>query len=190
MLTFLITALAGAPAGYTEIRTGNDCTIFKGPATANGIVPVYADCTWPEIAPAKLHTLLSSWEGHAAVFETVLTSKVVKTEGSRALVHQVHQLSGVSNREVEIWMEKVTVPGGFEYRWTSPGPLATVEKGNVPTGQQDGYWKVTEAPSGGSHVEYALTYDPGGSVPGFLVRWFQGSGTETSTIELRTAGKK
>ena len=190
MLTLLITAFAGAPAGYTEIRAGNDCKIYKGPATATGVVPVYADCTWPEIAPAKLHAKLSSWEGHAAIFTTVASSKIVKTEGSRSLVRQVHELSGVSNREVEIWMEKVPSGTGFEYRWTSPGPLATVAQGNVPTAQQDGYWKVTDAEGGGSHVEYLLTYDPGGSVPGFLVRWFQGSGTEASTLDLRTAGQK
>ena len=33
---------------------------------------------------------------------------------------------------------------------------------------------------------YELRYDPGGSVPGFVVRWFQGSGVRTLVGELRS----
>lgn len=189
MLTLFAAALAAVPSGYSEIKTGNDCTIYKGPATATGVIPVYAVCDWADVAPAKLHALLADWAGHARVHETIVSSKVEKSEGGRSLVHQVHQLSGVSDREVRIWMEKVPVEGGATYRWKNDG-LVTPTKGNVATAHHEGFWTVTDGPGGGSHVEYHLIYDPGGSVPGFLVRWFQASGTLTTTEELRTAGRK
>lgn len=187
MFTLLAAAVAAVPSGYTEIKAGNGCKIYKGPATAAGIVPVYASCDWPDVAPAKLHARLADWEQHDEIWSTVGSSTTKKTEGSRSLVHQVHTLSSISNREVELWMEKKTVPGGFQYAWKS-GPPVTPAKGNVATTSSEGFWQVTDG-SQGSHVEYALTYDPGGSVPGFLVRWFQASGTLTSTEELRAAVK-
>ena len=55
--------------------------------------------------------------------------------------------------------------------------------------QDDGGWTVIPDPRGGVRVEYDLLYDPGGSVPGFVVRWFQGSGFVQLVGEMRTAAK-
>ncbi|MEZ4319246.1 MAG: SRPBCC family protein [Myxococcota bacterium] len=190
MITTLLlsSALAGVPAGFTEVKRDNDCVVYKGPAEADGVIPIFAACDWADVQPAKLNALQYDWEGHAKVFSTVKSSKITKTEGEKSLVHQVHAISGVSDREVSIWMWRDTVPGGFQYNWKSDGPMEPA-KGNVATARHEGFWRVTERPEGGSHVEYELIYDPGGSVPGFLVRWFQTSGTITTTQELRAAAK-
>lgn len=192
MITALLltasSALAAAPAGYKELTTGNDCAVYRGPAAADGIAPVYVECTWPDVSTAKLHAALSDWAGHAKVHGTIITSEVVKSEGGRDLVRQEHKLSGVSNREVEIWMEKKAVEGGFTYSWTNAAPV-TPEKGNVATTKHVGSWTVTDAPGGGASIVYKLAYNPGGSVPGFLIRWFQGSGTIETTEELRAVGR-
>ncbi|MCB9673819.1 MAG: hypothetical protein H6737_01805 [Alphaproteobacteria bacterium] len=188
--TLLFSAALAAPSGFTEVKQANDCTVYKGTAGADGVVPIYADCHWSEIDPDKLHKLQYDWEGHAAVFSTVISSKIVKKDGEKSLVHQVHAISGVSNREVEIWMWREPVDGGFQYSWKSDGPVAEPEKGNVATTRHEGYWRVTKHPDGGSRAEYSLIYDPGGSVPGFLVRWFQTSGTIATTEELRAAAAK
>jgi hypothetical protein len=187
---FLTTVFAAPPAGYEELKQGNDCTVYRGAQDAAGIAPVYAECVWPEIPPDKLHKVLIDWEGHADTHVTVATSKIEKTEGERSLVYQVHQLSGISDREVRIWMQRTAVPNGFEYSWKNIEPFEPLVKGNVATTKHEGYWRVTANPAGGSKVEYALTYNPGGSVPGFLIRWFQAGGTIDTTVELRTAGNK
>lgn len=187
--TLLTHALAAPPAGFTELKRDNDCVVYRGTVDGGGIAPVYADCHWPDVAPEKLHALLADWEGHANVHATVVSSKIEKTEGEKSLVYQVHQLSGISNREVRIWMQKTAVSGGFEYSWKNDG-VVEPQKGNVATARHIGYWRVTPDPAGGSHVEYSLDYDPGGSVPGFLIRWFQAGGTVETTNELRTAAKK
>lgn len=189
VLALIPSALAAPPAGARELTTGNGCVVWREPATADGITPVYAECTWPDVEPAKLYAVLGDWEGHARVHQTVVSSAVRKTEGDRSLVYQEHQLSGVSTREVEIWMWKAPLPeGGFAFAWESTAPV-TPKKGNVATAHHEGYWHVSPAPAGGSRVTYRLAYDAGGSVPGFLVRWFQGSGTLTTTEELRAAGR-
>lgn len=188
LLLTLVQALATPPAGSKELTTGNDCTVWREPALASGLTPIHAECTWPEADVSKLDAALSDWEGHAKVHETIVTSVIRKTEGARSLVHQEHQLSGVSNREVEIWMERSELPGGgHAYTWKSAAPV-TPAKGNVATAHHEGFWHVRPAPGGGAQVTYRLAYDPGGSVPGFLVRWFQGSGTLTTTEELRAVG--
>ena len=40
-------------------------------------------------------------------------------------------------------------------------------------------------PRGGVKVHYDLLYEPGGWVPGFVVRWFQTAGIVTLVGELR-----
>lgn len=187
-LTVVVLSAQAAPPDFKELTTGNDCTVYRGPALADGTIPVQAECVWPDVSTAKLHAALSNWAGHAKVHDTVLTSVVKQTEGSRSLVYQEHKLSGVSNREVEIWMEKKAVDGGFEYSWKNTAPV-TPKKGNVATTLHEGFWRVTDAPGGGANVVYRLAYNPGGSVPGFIVRWFQGSGTVTTTEELRAVGR-
>lgn len=188
-LILAFTALAGPPAGYTELKRDNDCVVYKGPPVENGVVPVFADCHWADVAPEKLHALLVDWEGHAKVHATVAESRIEKREGERALVYQRHQLSGISDREVRIWMQRTAIDGGFEYAWKNDGVVTELQKGNVATARHEGFWRVKADPAGGSRVEYGLTYDPGGSVPGFIIRWFQAGGTVATTVELRTAGK-
>lgn len=190
LLSFLAApALADAPAGFKEAKQANDCTVYKGPADADGVIPVFADCHWPEVSPAKLHAIEYDWEGHADVFSTVVSSKILRKDGERSRVYQMHALSGVSNREVEVWMWREEVPGGFQYNWASDTPV-TPKDGNVATAKHVGFWRITDHPKGGSRAEYQLSYDPGGSVPGFLVRWFQTSGTVDTTTELRAAANK
>lgn len=185
----LMTALA-APSGYTETKTGNGCTLYKGAAGSDGVVPIYADCHWPEVAPAKLHGILDNWPGHATVFSTVETSKVVKTEGGTQIVQQVHNLSGISNREVQFKATKKSVDKGFEYGWMTANDGLVIDKSSVLATRHEGYWRITDHPDGGTRAEHGLTYNPGGSVPGFMVRMFQTSGVLATTEELRAAGVK
>ena len=46
-----------------------------------------------------------------------------------------------------------------------------------------GMWQVTET-SDGLHLDYELRYAPGGWVPDFVVRWFQGKGLVMTLRQL------
>jgi hypothetical protein len=68
------------------------------------------------------------------------------------------------------------------------GTQPTPPDGNVSPAQDSGKWELS--PEGtGATVIYELHYEPGGSVPGFVVRAFQTSGFVLLTQELHKAGQ-
>jgi hypothetical protein len=183
MLILAALPALAAPAGYKETQTTENCSLYLGPAAANGVVPMHAECTWKGVDLAKLDAFFSRWEEHATVFSTIVSSTVEGTEGTSAIVRQVHHSKGISDRECVLKMDKTTIAGGFRYAWTLHGPAPTVAEGHVPVAFDDGYWEFT-AVDGGVRAVHHLEYDPGGSVPSFLVRWFQTSGLETIVHEI------
>src|SRR5688500_1229928 len=98
MLIFALPALA-APAGYKQTKTTESCALFLGPAAANGVVPMHAECTWPGLDLAKLDAMFSRWQDHDDFFSTIVSSDVERTDGSAVIVRQVHRSKGISDRE-------------------------------------------------------------------------------------------
>ena len=84
---------------------------------------------------------------------------------------------------VKFWNEDI--PNGKRYNWKMADDQTPVTDLGVVPLRDDGKWEVTPGAAGGSHVVYELNYDPGGSVPGFIVRAFQGGGFRTLVLELR-----
>lgn len=182
--TLLSTALA-APPGFHVSETYEGCELSLGPADASGVIPMHAECHWPELSPATFKAAMSRFEDHAKVWSSVQSSTAVRTEGARTLARQVHLSKGISNREVMMWLEGVDVDGGWRFQWTKAAEPFTLTDGYVLPSKDDGFCQGTAHPDGGLSVVYQLSYDPGGSVPGFLVRWFQTSGLEAIVHELR-----
>jgi hypothetical protein len=181
-MLLLLTQLA--LAGWTETARENGCVFFLGDRVGS-FAPVRAECDWP-IPAEKLQKLLAYNPGHADYFSSVATAKVLgPAPGGGELVLQTHTASGISDREAVLLMKAEPIPAGTRYSWSKYSDQSKVSGQNVPLITDTGKWEVTSTASG-SHVVYELLYDPGGSVPGFLVRWFQGSGTRTLVGELRT----
>lgn len=188
MLWLVATALA-APAGYTVTEASIDgCELSLGPTEANGVVPMHAECWWPDVTVDKFKSKLSKWDLHDDIWTAVVSSDVRETDGDRALVWQVHQSKGIANREVLLWMKHEVVDGADRYSWTQARDRElAVADGDVATLRDDGYWQVKADPRGGVTVIHHLAYDPGGSVPGFVVRWFQTSGLKANLAEAHAA---
>jgi len=188
MTLLLLSAALAAPPGYKVTKTTNDCELMLGPAEADGVVPMRAECHWPEIPPDAFHAAVGNFAIHGELWSTVPVCEVVRTEGGRTLTHQVHQSNGISDRELMLWLETVEVEGGYRHQWTRAvdEPLEPA-KGNVAAARDDGYCEGVAHPDGGTQVNYQLSYDPGGKVPGFLVRWFQTSGLAGIMEDLRTS---
>lgn len=191
MLTLLIGAALAAPQGYTVTKTTDDgCELSLGEPEADGVVPMRAECTWTDVDLATFERKLGDWAGHDEIFEVVVDSTVQQTDGDRALVYQKHRSKGISDREILLWMKHDTIDDWERYAWTrATGEALEVADGNVAAARSDGYWQAKAAPGGGIVVVHWLAYDPGGSVPGFLVRWFQTSGLETNVAEMHAALK-
>lgn len=180
----LLLSLSTASAGWTETARVNDCVYFKG-SQEGAVTPVRAECVWP-IAPAKLQALLAKNGDHDLYFSGVKESTVLGAapEGGE-LVYQVHVASGISDREAVLVMASAPITGGMRYTWTLSADQSKLKGDKVAIPLDTGKWEVT-ADGAGSKVVYELRYEAGGSVPGFLVRWFQGAGMQALVGELRT----
>jgi hypothetical protein len=173
-----------ALAGWTKTAEENGCTFFLGEQQGT-YAPVRAECDWP-IPVEKMQRIVANTEAHADYFSSVVTSRILApAPGGGNIVYQVHQASGISNREIVLQFSTTPIPGGTRYSWTKAGDQSKLTGEGVPCQVDTGKWEITSS-SIGSHVVYELLYDPGGSVPSFLVRWFQGSGTRALVGELRT----
>ncbi|HMV66542.1 MAG TPA: SRPBCC family protein [Myxococcota bacterium] len=186
-----LSATPSAPSDYRPTRVEDGCQFSVGPAAADGVVPVQADCHWPDVSPEKVGATLSDWAAHARYFSSVDAVKVLEGGGARVVMHQVHVASGISNREATLIGTREARGAVTRYGWTMRGATQVAPaSGNVQCGRDDGYWDVSAHPEGGSRVTYHLEYDPAGSVPGFLVRAFQTGGVVTLVTELHQWAKK
>ena len=181
----LATPVFAAPAGYTVTKSVDGCELSLGPAESDGVVPMRAECVWPDASMAKFDQHVGNWDEHDLFFTAVVDSDVRRVEGNKALVYQKHRSKGISDREVMLWMQHTVVDGYDRYSWTkAKGEPLTPIDGNVLCDRSDGFWQAKTGPAGGILVVHSLSYKPGGSVPGFLVRWFQTSGLEANVTEL------
>lgn len=186
MWTIVLGAALAAPPGYRETKTTEHCALFLGPADAAGRVPMRAECAWPSVDPQKLIAMFSKLEDHDLFFSTIVSSDLVRSEGGASWVRQVHRSKGIADRECVLKMTSAPLSGGTKFAWTLDNGDLVAGEGRVLVGFDDGYWEFTADPAGGTRAVHELVYDPGGSVPGFLVRWFQTSGLEAIVNELRT----
>lgn len=79
----------------------------------------------------------------------------------------------VANRDyvLRVFVDSQVGPDGrgeFLSRWQSVPDLVPVRKGVVRIRRNVGRWHVVPLPNGRCVVDYKITVDPGGSVPGFL----------------------
>jgi hypothetical protein len=121
--------------------------------------------------------LFSDFARYDQLIDAIVTSRVVRVEGARTLVHQVQHTRGISTREVLLWMQRTPVDAGWRFTWTtaSQEPL-DLPRGHVRAPRNDGAWEARPHPEGGLEVVHDIAYDPGGSVPGWVVRAAQTGG--------------
>ena len=178
----LLLTASMAFAGWTLSAEENGCKFFIGDRRG-AYAPVRAECAWP-IPADKLQRLLAINNDHDDYFSSVVESRVVGPAPGGELVYQHHEASGISDREVMLVMNKEPIAGGMRYTWTRASDQSRVTGQHVLTVEDTGKWEIV-ADGTGSRVVYELLYDPGGSVPSFLVRWFQGAGLRTLVGEMR-----
>lgn len=181
-----VLALAGG--GLTGWAGGDPlgCTIDAG-AKENGVVPIHAECSWPDRSPERVEQVLAELEHHADVFGSLGASPVLERADGYALQRQVHVAPGIADREIMVeW--QVDPPGedGRRYAWSIAGDQSQRDASKVAPLVHEGAWEVHEA-GAGVRVTYNMRYSPGGNVPYFLVRWFQGSGVRDVLQSLHHA---
>jgi hypothetical protein len=179
-------ALATPPSDAEATVNDHDCQFYSGPRHSSGYDKVTAQCVWPDLSVEKINSLLSVNSLHDELFNTVAVAVNVGTFQGRELFRQVHEASGISDREVVVQQWQTTISGGFRYDWTIHSDQSAVTGDNVSPEVNEGTWTVTERAEGGSNVQYELIYAPGGWVPRFVVNNFQSDGIVSMIGGFRT----
>jgi len=186
ILLLLAICLFATPA-YAErkvVANRADCAISVGDPDEAGLKLVIADCTWPIAAP-KVIAAVKAVEKHGEYLDSVKESKSLG--GGRFL--QIHQASGISDRQITLKFTNEDLPnGGFRTKWTRDSKQEPLRDGVIDAPVDDGMWEVV--PDGaGSKVTYHLKYDAGGKVPNWLVQSFQKSGVADIVEQMREAAE-
>jgi len=186
LLTVLACLLATSAVAEERKVVANraDCAISVGPKDAAGLVLAMADCTWP-IAPAKVIAAVRAIEKHDDYLKSVSESTIL----ADGRVLQIHQASGISDRQITLSVTNKDLPdGGFKTSWTRAGTQEALREDMVDAPVDDGSWEVH--PDGaGSKVIYSLRYDAGGKVPNWLVQSFQKTGIADIVEQMRAAAE-
>jgi hypothetical protein len=189
MSPLLLLLTAPAFAGWTKLAEANGCVFYKGPTDPDGVQSVRAECDW-DVAPGTLQGLLARHADHDLYFSSVSHCDVLERKGNVDRAWQRHEAAGISAREVVVDMWSEPIPGGVRFNWKKSANQQGLTGDGVEVTKDTGKWEVTEGKNGGSHVVYELAYGPGGMVPSFVVRWFQGAGTQTLVGELLAVARK
>lgn len=175
----LLPSLAGA-GDRKEVAQQGDCVITVGDRDSRGTDLIIGTCQWP-VAASKVIPVVKAAETH-----TFLSSVEVSTKLADGRIQQVHKASGISDREVTlVFTTETLADGGFKVSWKAADVQEPVGEDRVPVVVDDGYWEVHDNGDGTSKVIYGLRYDPGGKVPGWVVRAFQKGGIGDLLEEMR-----
>jgi len=194
--TWVILALALLVAGaYTGFRGltgqgfgGDDlgCELTELPGDGD-IVPVRATCSW-EISPERLHEMLAEFDAHDDYFAGLAESTVLGADQGSVRVRQVHTASGISDRAAVVDWTVTEVEGGVRYAWNKSEDQSGIEGHGLEAIECAGSWEVVED-GDGTRVIYEMRYAPGGNVPFFLMRWFQGAGIRGVLADFRNSAE-
>ncbi|NOY26387.1 MAG: hypothetical protein GXP62_10990 [Oligoflexia bacterium] len=183
-LLLLLALASPAHAEWSSMGEKDGCVFSK--QEEDDIVALRGLCTWA-VPADQVIAKLSNWNNHDEIFPTVAQSTVLGTlVDGKGKVSQVHQAAGISDREVVLDVTAQTIDGGLRLTHTKSADQSAVSGKRVMVGRDDGLWEIKSAP-GGCTVLYELRYDPAGSVPGFIVKWFQGSGFKDLLGSLKDA---
>ncbi len=74
MITLMLSAAFAAPAGWKVTDAGADsgaCELSLGPAEADGVVPMRAECYWKDVSLDKFKAGMADWNKHDEAFTAV-----------------------------------------------------------------------------------------------------------------------
>ena len=175
MLPLLLAAQL-AHAGWTPLDEAGGCRYLRGAREASGATPIRVECDWG-FPPAVVHRVIDAPGEHHRIFASLSQSETLSRSGGVERVRQVHHATGISDREVVVEVRTSEIPGGRRYAWQKSADQSGRKVDGVEPEMTVGFWEVIDR-EGGVRVVYEVRYLAGGSVPAFLVRWFQGSGIQ------------
>ena len=178
-LMMLVTSTALA-ADRKVVAKAADCEITAGDRDERGNNLMLCYCDWK----APLESIKAAFK-NVEEHDTYMTSVVESTVLADGRVLQVHQADGISDRQITLdFSEESFAEGGIKVSWTRSKQQEPLQKGRIDPPMDDGSWTVHPGELGVNKVIYSLRYEPGGRVPGFIVRAFQKDGIAEVLVEM------
>lgn len=195
-LALTLVAASSAPsvgwATWSEDGRESGCVRYRG-AKRDQMIPMRVVCVWP-VSKESLKAVLESPQDYDQCFSRVEQSDLISVSTRRGLrrirVYQIHESSPASDRAIYIDYREEERGDVWRLRFgKSPRHLVKPITDFIEVKENRGYWQV-EPHSRGARLTFEGLYDPGGSVPSFLVRWFLSGGVQTMMDELRACAEQ
>ncbi|MFT5682965.1 MAG: hypothetical protein ACI8RZ_003889 [Myxococcota bacterium] len=180
-------SVQAAPGEFQLVRTTEDCRTYMGPQDADGVTPVRIECRWDGVDKTAIEAMFDQL-GQYHVFVWALgDSRIERVDPERTLVWQRHEVPGTAPRETLVWLTAAdNGVGSRSYTWTTATEehftLSSAYAVRAP--RNDGMWNIIPDEAG-VDVVLELSYDPGGMVPDWLVKWCQTLGADRMMAEIR-----
>lgn len=183
-MTLLVAIAAAAPAGFVVQGEQAGCTLALGPDEADGVVPMWASCEWPDVEPAAVISALSSPQRYGRIWPNVLASRVVGEHDGALQVWQKHDLPAFADREVVVDWHATAIPGGRRFSWVTADVEWELQPGDERCVHYEARWDVTLRPGGGVRLVHETRY-ASGTLPPWLIRPFLGRELASAVEALR-----
>lgn len=180
-------ALAGGPETWETVKTTGGCEYRLGPVEDDGNRLLWTRCTWPEADAEQVDALIAAYGDHDATWASIATCEEVERTEELVRVRHVHDLPGVSDREIELtWTWTTEDDGATRHSWVRSPEQPEVDASRVNPLRDEG-WYLVRAGDTGVIVDALMVYDPGGNIPGWLTHATQVSTADFMMQELREA---
>lgn len=177
MLLVALWAAAGAGAAdcleWQALRETSEGTLYHrcGPDSAQDGIMI--ETTLPA-APARLYALVNDYDAFAGFIPDVAESRVVAREGAVQWVyHRLRLPSPLADRAYILESSARALPADWRVAWQLSGRTfpGVIPDGTVRPDRLSGFWEITaDVDPQRSKARYAVHVEPGGHLPGWLVR--------------------
>ena len=180
-----LVALAAAEESWELVRVSGGCEYRRGPLQEDGNRALYTVCTWPEVPGERVEELVSAYDEHDETWASIATCEEVDRSDEQVRVRHVHDLPGVADREIELtWTWTTEEDGATRHDWVRSAEQPEIDPARVNPIRDEGYYRIRDADEG-CVVEALMLYDPGGSIPDWVVSATQVSSADLMMQELR-----
>lgn len=186
----LLLAAQATPDGFVETRSTQQCTFSVGPARASGVSPIHAACRWPHISLAAVDAAFGDFSSSARIHETVAEATVTRRAPGVTEVLEIHTAPTIAPRQAHLRYTRAATDRVVRWRWELTDPQPPLRPRHLAELENTGSWTFTAPPGGGVEVIHQLTYEPGGSVPAWLIRLFQTRAVSRFCDELHAAASE
>jgi hypothetical protein len=179
-------ALRAAGADFVEVDRVDSfrgCIIRIGRADATGIQPLRAECHWADAQVEAVRAIIGDWTKYEVLVDSMDDASCVGSDGPRELIWQLVRPGwGLAPREVQVWF----TADQLSVAWTTAKERFDPQPGSIRMPRDEGEWRLAHASDGGVDLVQDLLVDPGGSVPRWVVNWFQTFGLSDELKRLHT----